>query len=369
MYSFKSKSTLFSVALFTTIVLSMLGVTSLPTFVSAQSSDNNLSSSSEEVDFPGFHSNIEQIMGHIEKALFNKVNNNETNTLGHTLHPIEEVLSLVTIPLTNVDADLNRTYFENLYILSGLANPGNSTVDQFRNHSEASIDLSEKVIATVVPSTVLGTSDHNASVIRDLLTVSGAEYTEGVANGNIVMELEYQDGSAFIDRAYSLFNNTQNNSNDTGITTQLQTDFSNLTSSVQNLEDPEFINQIIEKINSQLGQTNGTSSSVNSSTTTEKSSTDYITTIRELLKDVTSSYEAGDKLKAKELATTAYLDNFEYIETPIGKELSERGEALLREKLQEQIESNVSLDVIKQTIIDINKVLDESDVVLNSTQQ
>jgi hypothetical protein len=59
------------------------------------------------------------------------------------------------------------------------------------------------------------------------------------------------------------------------------------------------------------------------------------------------------------------LDNFEYIETPIGKELSDRGEALLREKLSEQIDGNASLDEIRQTIAD-NTVLDESISVLNS---
>lgn len=133
-----------------------------------------------------------------------------------------------------------------MYILSGLATSGDSTVDQFENQSQSSIDLSEKVISTIVSLTVLGTTEHNASVIRDLLVVSGAEYTEEVADGRIVMELEYQDGSVFIDRAYTLFNNTQNVSNDTSVIKQLQNDFSNLTDSVQNVEDQFVINQIIE---------------------------------------------------------------------------------------------------------------------------
>lgn len=364
MYSFK-----FDIALFIITVIPLLavvGTASIPTFVLAQS-NNTSQQSSEEIDYTGFHSNIEQIIGHIEKALFNKINNNETNTLGHTLHPIEEVLSLVTIPLTNTDANLNKTYFDNLHILSGLASPGNSTVDQFKNQSDASINLSKRVIATVVPSTILGTPEHNASVIRDLLTVSAAEYTEGVAEGKIIMELEYQDGSAFVDRAYFLFNNTQDMLNDTTAVAQLQSDFSNLTSSVQNLEEPAVINHIIENINSKLAPSNESSSAINATITTEKSSEEYITTIRGLLKEVITAYESNDNLKAKELATTAYLDNFEFIETPIGKELSDRGEALLREKLPEQIDGNVSLDEIKQTIADINTVLDESISVLNTS--
>jgi hypothetical protein len=362
-YSIKYNTSLLAIIV-TIIALPILMIGTSPTFVLAQSNNSNLQSF-DEIDYTGFHSNIEQITGHIEKALFNKINNNETNTLGHALHPIEEVLSLVTIPLSNADANLNKTYFDSLYILSGLANPGNSTTDQFENQSVSSIDLSKKVIDTVVPPTILGSAEHNASVIRDLLTVSAAEYTEGVADGKIIMELEYQDGSAFIDRAYVLFNSTLNILNDTAVVSQLQTDFSNLTSSVQNLEDPTVINQIVENINSKLVPSNKTST-VDATVTTEKSSEEYVTTIRGLLNEVITAYESNDKLKAKEMATTAYLDNFEYIETPIGKELSDRGETLLREDLSNQIDGNATVDEIKQTIADINKVLDESISVLNS---
>jgi hypothetical protein len=348
--------------------LLVIGTTSSPTFALAQSSNNSNPQSSGEIDYTGFHSNVEQIIGHVEKALFNKMNDNQTNTLGHALHPIEEVLSLVTMPLTNADANLNKTYSDRLYILSELANSRNSTIDQFENQSDSSIELSKRVIATVVPPTVLETAEHNASVIRDLLTVSAAEYTEGVADGKIIMELEYQDGSAFIDRAYALLNNTQNILNDTAGVSQLQTGFSNLTNSVQNLEDPAVINQIVENINSKLAPSNKNSSTIDATVTTEKSSEEYVTTIRGLLNEVITAYEFNDKLKAKELATTAYLDNFEYIETPIGKELSDRGEALLREKLPELIDGNASLDEIKLTIADINTVLDESISVLNTTK-
>ncbi len=48
--------------------------------------------------------------------------------------------------------------------------------------------------------------------------------------------------------------------------------------------------------------------------------------IRLLLNQTIEAYSANDTIKAKELATTAYLDNFEYIEEPIGEELSEEGE-------------------------------------------
>jgi hypothetical protein len=63
------------------------------------------------------------------------------------------------------------------------------------------------------------------------------------------------------------------------------------------------------------------------------------------------------------------LDNFEYLETPIDKELSDRDEAILREKLREQIHGNAAIEEIKQNIADINKVLDDSTTYFESNPQ
>ena len=94
------------------------------------------------------------------------------------------------------------------------------------------------------------------------------------------------------------------------------------------------------------------------------SSLSYISKIRSLLDQVVSTYTANDTAKAKELATTAYLDNFENIEKPIGKELSDAGEQLLRVQLRDQISNKVSLDEIKQTISEANTVLDKAENIL-----
>jgi hypothetical protein len=327
---------------------------------------NNGTEQQNQTDYTSFHSNIEQIIGHIEKAEYNKFHNNTELTLAHALHPIEEVLTLVTIPLSTADRNLNDTYYKDLNQLADLASADNSTVDEFENKSKSAIELSNKVVTTVIPADVLSTAGHNTSVIKDLLKTAASEYKEGVAGGNITLELEYQDGSAFVDRANALFNNTQDISEDTRIITILLSDFTNLTDSFQNLRDQAVVDQIIQKINKGLS-TNDTS--ITSDVSTTQTSQDYIATIRGLLNEVISAYESNDKIKAKELATAAYLDNFEYIEAPIGKELSDRGEALLREKLREQIDGNASIEEIKQNIADINKVLDDSATYLESNPQ
>ncbi len=201
----------------------------------------------------------------------------------------------------------------------------------------------------------MNNTDHNITVIQRLLTTSGGEYEEGVKDGKITLILEYQDGSAFMDRAHKLFNATKSISNERE---EISTLFNNLTNSVQQQKNPAETEQIINEINTKLSKSSTIPYTPTS--TNEKSFADYISNIRSLLNQVTSAYSANDAIKAKELATTSYLDNFEFLEKPIGKELADQGESLLREKLRTQIDNNAPIDQIKQTISEINIVLDKA---------
>ncbi len=86
----------------------------------------------------------------------------------------------------------------------------------------------------------------------------------------------------------------------------------------------------------------------------------YIAKIRSLLNQILTAYKSGNYVKAKELATTAYIDNFENIEKPIGPALKQQGEELLREKLRHQIYLKEPFEQIKSNIEQIDKLLDKS---------
>ena len=347
-------------------------------FAQGQLSNTQISNGT---DYNLFQSNIEQIIGHIKMAEFNKNANNNTLAYNHTSHPIEEVLSVITIPLSNEDKKLNDTYFKDLYTLSSLvtsstpssAESNKSSKEEFNKQAQSSIELSNKVIETVVPAKILNNTNHNITVIQDLLNTSKEEYGEGVQNGKIVKILEYQDGIAFMNRAYDIFNNIKTISNNRDAISEL---FGNLTKTTEQQENSNKVNQIIEEINQELSRNSSSAASAgtvaylpSSSNTTKtdniNSSKSYISEIRSLLNQVSSTYSANDTAKAKELATIAYLDNFEHLEKPIGKELSDKGEQLLRVQLRDQISNKASLDEIKQTINDINTLLDKAQNSLN----
>jgi hypothetical protein len=98
------------------------------------------------------------------------------------------------------------------------------------------MDLSNAVIKTVVPAKTLNTTNHNVIVIQNLLNTSKEEYEEGVKDGKIISMIEYQHGTAFIDRAYSMFNNTKSIANDNR--QEISELFSNLTQSTQQQKNP-----------------------------------------------------------------------------------------------------------------------------------
>src|SRR5919199_2593750 len=159
------------------------------------------------INYEKFHANIEQIIGHIKMAEFNKNMDNNTLAHNHTSHPIEEVLSLVTIPISNADKRLNDTYFKDLYALSALVNPSSqsstsTTKEAFNKQAQSSMDLSNNIIRAVIPAKTLNTTNHNVTVIQNLLNTSKSEYEEGVKDGKVISMLEYQDGTSFMDRAF-----------------------------------------------------------------------------------------------------------------------------------------------------------------------
>src|SRR4051794_13527042 len=224
-----------------------------------QSKNNDTNTNYEK-----FQANIEQIIGHIKMAEFNKNINNNTLAYNHTSHPIEEVLSLVTIPISNIDKKLNDTYFKDLYTLSALVNPSPSltssipsststTKEAFSKQAQSSIDLSNIVIKTVIPAKTLNTINHNVTVIQNLLNTSKGEYEEGIKDGKIISMLEYQDGTAFMGRAYFLFNNTKSIAAN-GDRQMISKLFSNLTQSTLQQKNPDEINKIIDEINKKLAE-------------------------------------------------------------------------------------------------------------------
>ena len=92
--------------------------------------------------------------------------------------------------------------------------------------------------------------------------------------------------------------------------------------------------------------------------------------IQVLLNKILEEYKAQNYMGAEELATVAYLENYEYVEAPLAEkneELMEETEIMLREDLSTAIEEKVPLEQVQQLMNNINGNLDQAKQLLLET--
>jgi hypothetical protein len=101
---------------------------------------------------------------------------------------------------------------------------------------------------------------------------------------------------------------------------------------------------------------------------TQRQPVQIIEDIQILFNKILSEYKAQNYTGAEELATITYLENYEYIEAPLGKKnkaLMEETEIMLREELRTAIDDKVPLEEVEQLINNINGNLDRAKQLFN----
>ena len=99
----------------------------------------------------------------------------------------------------------------------------------------------------------------------------------------------------------------------------------------------------------------------------QKTPTEIISTIRTLLNQTINEYRNENFTGAQQLASTAYLDNFEFIEAPLEKHdkaLEKNTEIMLREQLRQVIKDKSPIERIQQLINNINLNLNKAETLL-----
>jgi hypothetical protein len=147
--------------------------------------------------------NIEQMKGHLEQAIENKENGNNTLTRAHILHPIVEIYDFIEAPLVTVDSNLNHSLYTSLNELS--QNVEKLDLPQFKEETNKTNQMLNDAIKLVVPQ---DNSTLNLIVASWLLDVANTEYEAGIREREVVTIVEYQDASGFISRAESLVNDS-----------------------------------------------------------------------------------------------------------------------------------------------------------------
>jgi hypothetical protein len=319
---------------------------------------------STQVDFA---SNIEQIRGHLNAAVMNKEAGNNTLAQAHTLHPIAEIYSSIEPQISNASSTLNETLATNLNQLSQIVNT--SSTDEFDSQSQRINGILNQTLQQVIPIETANNSTFRLGIVSDLLSIAGEEYGEAVENGSIKEIVEYQDGQAFISRAQDVFSQTSPT-----LPSELDTEvretngfFSDLNSAIQNKSGPEVVNRSIGAIIHEMSEITGISEEILGGQGTSTESGEIISEIRSLLNQTVDAYKQQNYAEAEALVTTAYLDNFEFIEAPLAEKdgvLMENTETMLREQLRQLIQNQVPAEQLQQHVDKINSNLDKAEQLL-----
>jgi plastocyanin len=99
--------------------------------------------------------------------------------------------------------------------------------------------------------------------------------------------------------------------------------------------------------------------------------TEIISTVRTFLNQIINEYRNQNFTGAQGLASSAYLDHFEFIEAPLekhNKSLSNDTEIMLREQLRQMIKDKSAEENIQQLINKININLDKAERLLGDTE-
>lgn len=184
------------------------------------------------------------------------------------------------------------------------------------------------------------------SGIKDRLNLVEIEYLDAVANGKIINQVEYDETVVFLEKAISIF-------------TSVKPSLMNLSESdTSSLEDNLMA---IDSVVSTKGKTSEISILVGKSLNNvasletlaggaiEVDIFQYFDEIERLLIEAKTVYRNGDSSLAFDLVSEAYLDNYEFVEGPLGEvdhDLMEKIENDMRVDLRNMITAKESPDVI-----------------------
>lgn len=307
-----------------------------------------------------FAGSLEETLGHFWAIEQNLDDNNAELALVHATHPIAELYAAMKPDLQKNDPQLDA------HVQQILMDLGKKTgKDVTRQDAQKALDEAKEVVeiarTTIVGDDLSKNTNFKIQLMQALLGTSKGEYAEGVANGQINLMAEFQDGSAFVWRSEQIYNEIktdipQHNAD------ELDKFYADLWSGYKARASPEDIASEANAIIHDLDEVRGVESK-------EVDLLSYVENVRSLLQQTKEQYAAGNTDDALSLATKAYLDNFEYLESSVNQQnpdLKNDMEQMMRVELRDMIKNGASasevsahIDKILLKMNDVAKIVPE----------
>lgn len=308
----------------------------------------------EKVAFAGY---LEEILGHLYALENNLDEDNKELAIAHATHPITELYDLLSPELQEHDIALDTELRQMLFELKD-----KTTSDVTREQAQEAIDEVKNAV-TLARSAVIGDEneemDFKIKLIKGLLETAKVEYEEAVSGGEIKEMVEFQDGSAFVWRSQQIYSTIESEVPEHEAE-EIAEFYEDLWSALDSKADPETIETLAGGIIHELEEVSGQESEV-------VELTDYVENIRSLLTEAKEKYANGETDKALSLATKAYLDNYEFLESAVdvqNPELNEEIEIKMRQDLRDMIRNGAPASEVSALIDELLLKMDTVAVIV-----
>ena len=293
-----------------------------------------------------FGAALEETRGHFWAIEQNLDENNAKLALVHATHPIAELYDAMKPTLAGAnpspDAKFN-TVLEELGVKAS-TDVSRADADAAIADARAIVDMTESAI---IGDYWAGSADVRLALMNTLLETSIAEYAEAIDGGAIVEMAEFQDGSAFVWRAGVIFEEIRDDL-PTHEADEMAELFEEVNAAYDRRADPSEIETLTGGIMHEVDEILGVEVSE------EDKLQGYVDNIVDLLTRADAAYASGDSDLALSLVTKAYLDNFEFLESPLvnagERELMEDVEHEMREELRTMIKNGAPASEVSSQI-------------------
>ena len=298
------------------------------------------------------------MLGHFHAIEKNLDENNRELASVHAMHPLTDLYDLISPQSQERDIKLDSELRQTLTELNGKTTSAGVTREQAQEAIDAAKDLVEITRATVVGDDYDKTN-FKIKLITGLLETSIAKYGTAVADGQINETAEFQDSSAFVWKSQQIFSTIESQVPEHE-SEEITVFYEDLQNAYDEKFDPKTIQTIANGIIHEFQVVSGNE-------VTDKELTDYVANVRSLLTEAKGEYSKGATDEALILATRAYIDNFEYLESAVGAqnpELNKEMEKMMREDLRNMIKNNATETEVSAHIDKILLKMDDVAVIV-----
>jgi high-affinity iron transporter len=213
----------------------------------------------------------------------------------------------------------------------------------------------------------------NANTSSNSYGSNAGENNKGANEQQQLGQIDYENSIGLVNTSRSIYGQISASIGNNNKNSEIKLSFNQLYYLLRGQSNNQLVSKLIHSIEQNIGGQSlliASSNPVgNSFSGPSNQYTQYFATIRKLLQELVVDLKKGDYIGADQAATSAYLDNFEYLEPPIEKhdsKLKSDIELAMREQLRQMIKDKMPSDKIIPFVNSILLNLDKAQSILNN---